>query len=71
MALNIKSKNDPILDAQQICSVLGPQTRHSLLAELKKLGWHETPADKAITVATGIYIVNNDGKFEKMVNEAP
>lgn len=67
----MQSKNDPILDAQQICAFKGPQTRQGLLDELKDLGWHETPADKAITVATGIYIVEKDGRFETMVNEAP
>lgn len=60
----MKSKNDPVLDALALCQEHGPMTQEALLDALKDLGWHETPANEAIAVATRVYLHQTpDGKL--------
>lgn len=59
----MKSKDDPILDAQAICQE-SPVTEEELTKKLVDLGWSPVMVPSAIRMATGIYIVKGeDGKF--------
>lgn len=59
----MKSKNDPILDAQAICTER-PTSPADLRKEMVAFGWHEALVDDAIKMATGTYIqLNEAGLF--------
>ncbi len=52
----MQSKNDPILDAREVCLQDGPQTRDALLKKLEALGWHGDVCKKAVEAATGSFL---------------
>lgn len=59
----MKSKNDPILDAQAICQA-NPVTEEELTKQLLEVGWSESLVPEVIRVATGTYIQKGvDGRF--------
>lgn len=59
----MKSKNDPILDAEAICQE-APVTEEELTSKLKALGWHPGLITDVIRMSTGTYITkSDDGKF--------
>jgi hypothetical protein len=61
----MKSKNDPILDAQAICQEHGPLKRDYLVIKLQELGWHPQVVTDAIEAAIGVYLKEGpDGKLQ-------
>lgn len=58
----MKSKNDPILDAQQLCAE-SPKTEQEVLDGLKAFGWHENVCKDALAMAKGVYVQEVDGKL--------
>jgi hypothetical protein len=58
----MKSKNDPILDAQQLCAE-SPKTEQEVLDGLKAFGWHEGVCKDALKMAKGVYVQEVDGKL--------
>lgn len=67
--VQMESKNDPILDARELCREKGPQTRQELEDGLRALGWHESVADNAIDMALHGYLKWNRSlqKYEAIV----
>jgi len=58
----MKSKNDPILDVQQLCAE-SPKTEQEVLDGLKAFGWHEKVGANALGMAKGVYVQEVDGKL--------
>jgi hypothetical protein len=58
----MKSKNDPILDVQQLCAE-APKTEQEVLDGLKGFGWHEKVGADALSMAKGVYVQEVDGKL--------
>jgi hypothetical protein len=58
----MKSKNDPILDVQQLCTE-SPKTEQEVLEGLKAFGWHEKVGADALSMAKGVYVKEVDGKL--------
>lgn len=58
----MKSKNDPILDVQQLCAE-SPKTEQEVLDGLKAFGWHEKVGADALSMAKGVYVQEVDGKL--------
>lgn len=58
----MKSKNDPILDVQQLCAE-SPKTEQEVLDGLKAFGWHENVCKDALKMAKGVYVQEADGKL--------